>query len=45
VRAGQLVDALPTAARGGWMAVQVNDGERQQRGWMAMQWLDPVSAR
>ena len=34
---GQVVQALPQAPRGNWMAVQAN----QRRGWVAAQWLAP----
>jgi pilus assembly protein CpaC len=38
---GQLVEALPQAPRGHWIAVQV-DGKR---GWAASQWLNPVTSQ
>ena len=34
---GQVVQALPQAPRGNWMAVQAD----QRRGWVAAQWLAP----
>ena len=37
---GQMVEALPQALRGNWIAVQVDS----KRGWVASQWLQPVSS-
>ncbi len=38
---GQFVEAISTSPQGNWMAVQI-DGKR---GWVASQWLDPVTLK
>jgi pilus assembly protein CpaC len=40
---GDTVAALNQPPRGGWTAVQLGEGESGRRGWVASQWLVPVT--
>lgn len=40
---GDTVAALNQSPRGGWTAVQLGDGDAGRRGWVASQWLVPVT--
>jgi len=41
---GDQVQALDLPAQGAWMAVQLQQGQVLQRGWVLSQWLLPVLA-
>ena len=40
---GDTVAALDQSPRGGWTAIQFGDGDTSPRGWVASQWLVPVT--